>query len=92
MNQQLVAVDKIVKQIWDTHQINCISDVLNIMEVLHNMLPHCSKECQNEIISLLGDILRAAEENDYLRLADLLEYKLKPLLDEHFSEGLYESL
>ena len=56
------------------------SDGISLLAELANNLPKKELDIFNEIIAMA---LEAQQSQDYLLLADILEYKLKPLAKAH---------
>ena len=56
------------------HEAEASHEFRKCIELLEELLPE--KQNQEEIMSLLRDMLAAQERNDWLSLADYLEYEL----------------
>lgn len=81
MEQMLVVINKLQDTVFDDQIMNIKQDFINLVNELERITPYVSKntmEAYNNQILL--PMLRAFENQDYLLLADLAEYELKPFI------------
>lgn len=81
MERVLVAINKLQDTVFDYQIINISDDFINLVNVLEYITPYISvntMETYNNWVLL--PMLRAFENQDYLLLADLAEYELKPFI------------
>ncbi|GEM_PF-5392715 len=81
MEQMLIAINKLQDTVFDYQTINISEDFIKLVNELEHITPYVSEnimEVYNNRILL--PMLQAFENQDYLLLADLAEYELKPFI------------
>lgn len=81
MEQVLVSINKLQDAVFDYQTINISEDFIKLVNELELITPYVSENIIGEYNNrILLPMLRAFENQDYLLLADLAEYELKPFI------------
>lgn len=72
-------IDRAQEQLFAFRIDEAGKSFLAIVDELQELLPD-HKEASGRVLPLLEEMLAAMQNNDYLLVADLLEFRLKPLM------------
>lgn len=72
-------IDKAQEQFFTYRIDEAGRTFLTIVDTLQELLPH-HEQIRGQVLPLLEEMLGAMQNQDYLLVADLLEFRLKPLV------------
>lgn len=75
-------VDEIQEILFLEWNPNVIEAILNLMEEFVLLFQNLTLDEQNHCLLILSNIEKAIKNHDYLLIADLLEFDIKPVLKE----------
>lgn len=67
-------------RIGGTHKISHL--LIEFIDKLHSYIPYSEQALQSELVDFINQVTQAHIRNDWLNLADIIQYNIQPLLKD----------